>query len=375
MREGLYLCLFVTLLTFVLDSSRADLSSSPEFQDALQSLSQGEPSLGVQKLEFLLNKNDPSLSGSDKEQITLLLLEAQVRSKNHKQALALIAQYPALQQTKIGQFWNAMALVENGQLSKATPTLKELNLDLESPCQNWATLTLARISAQQNELEIAINILQPLLASYKPAIVTRAQLTGAEIYLQNGLVQEAQTILNLHPIEHQLAPNQINFLRARIAMLQSNFPKAISYLEQLRKTEELAFKDIHQEATLLLGDAYLANGQKQEAITHWLHLIKHHPNDNFLPQTFEKLDKIGAFTIPEISQYGRPGLSLWNSRPRHFHCYLDSNSVCSNRLFAGSHTSSIRRGSKKHRHWSFVGSNGCTGIHHLSNPRFVGRPS
>ena len=308
MREGLYLCLFVTLLTFVLDSSRADLSSSPEFQDALQSLSQGEPSLGVQKLEFLLNKNDPSLSGSDKEQITLLLLEAQVRSKNHKQALALIAQYPALQQTKIGQFWNAMALVENGQLSKATPTLKELNLDLESPYQNWATLTLSRISAQQNELEIAINILQPLLASDKPAIVTRAQLTGAEIYLQNGLVQEAQTILNLHPIEHQLAPNQINFLRARIAMLQSNFPKAISYLEQLRKTEELAFKDIHQEATLLLGDAYLANGQKQEAITHWLHLIKHRPNDNFLPQTFEKLDKIGAFTIPEISQ----NLAQWS---------------------------------------------------------------
>ncbi len=302
LREGSFLSLSFALLAFWPNLSRADLASSNEYQQAIQSLTEGTPSLAAQKLEFLLNNDDASLTGADKEKITLLLLESQIRSGNHHQALELFDRYPALQQLKDAQFWKAMALVESKQLDKAESILKKLSSDPESSYQNWTTLTLSRIQAKHEELETALVNLQPLLTSDDPETASWAQLTGAEIYLQHDKVLEAQALLNLHPIKGQAALNLHDFLLARIALLQADYAKAISYLEQLRKNEEPSARELHQKAALLLGDALLSDGQNEKAIQHWLHLIKHHPDDSLLPLAFEKLAKSGSFTQAEVAR-------------------------------------------------------------------------
>lgn len=302
------LCLTVALLALKPGFSRAESTSSADFQEALQALSEGTPSLAAQKLELLLSQNDPSMTGAEKERIILLLLEALVRSEKYQAALTLFTQYPALQSIKTARFWNAMALAESDQLTKATTILNELKSDPEFQYQSWVVLTLSRIRAKRAELKTALSILQPLLSSSDQETVVHAQLTGAGIHLQQGQVQEALALLKLHPIEDQIAPERKSFLLARIAMLQSDFPKAISHLEKLRKSEDPANRYIHQQAVLLIGDACLADGRKQEAITHYLHLIKHHPDDKFMPTAFEKLAESNAFDLAEVVQ----NLSQWS---------------------------------------------------------------
>ncbi|NOY00366.1 MAG: tetratricopeptide repeat protein [Verrucomicrobia bacterium] len=308
LRECNFLCLTLALLSLPPNLSRAELASSKDYQQAIQVLTEGSPSLAAQKLEFLLNDDNPSLTGADKEKITLLLLESQIRCGNHQQALELFDRYPALQQLKDAQFWKAMALVESKQLDQAESILKQLSSDPESSYQNWITLTLARIQTKHEDLETTLVNLQPLLTSSDPETVSWAQLTGAEIYLQHDKALEAQALLNLHPIKGQAALNLHSFLLAQIALLQSDYTKAISYLEKLRKNEEPYARELHQKAALLLGDALLSDGQNEEAINHWLHLIKHHPDDSLLPLAFEKLAKSGAFTQAETAR----NLTQWS---------------------------------------------------------------
>ena len=309
LREGLRLCLVVTLFVIGTNFSRADLASSAEFRDAVQFLTEGMPSLAEQKLEFLLNEKDRQFTNPEKERITLLLLEALVRSGDNERALTLFSRTPTFQQRNNARFWQALALKKSDRIDEAETILKELIVDPKFQYLNWATLTLAQISANRHDLETVDKLLQPLLTSDQPKVVSQAQLTGAEFYLQHNQDQAALALLDLSPPykKSTRAQNSFRFLRARIAMLQSNFPKAIFYLEDFREVEDLGSRAIHEKAVLLLGDACAATGRKQDAIDHWLHLIENHPDNASLPLIFDKLTKTDAFSKPKVFQ----DLALW----------------------------------------------------------------
>ncbi len=284
--------------------SRAEPAVSIEFRDAVQALSDGAPSLAAQKLESLLKNSGQTFNDQKRQKITLLLLQALVRAGKNEQALLLFSEQTTLQQNKTAQFWNALALTENGQNPEAQRLLQLLIAEPAFQYRDWGTLALAQNLAAQGNSKKAHGLLKSLLNSPQPGIAARAQLLGAEFYLQQQQSEAALALLNSRPnsTSPDAPPDALRFLRARIAMQMGDFPKAISYLESFRKNENPASQSIHQKAVMLLGDACLSVNQKQEAIRHYLHLIKDHPDSPLLPSAFDELAQIEAFSLPELSQ-------------------------------------------------------------------------
>ncbi|MFK5920674.1 MAG: tetratricopeptide repeat protein [Verrucomicrobiota bacterium] len=291
----------------LLNPGFSSAETSTEFRDAVQSLSDGRPALAAQKLERLLNQDGPSTGQQDRQQTFQLLLEALVRDGKYEQAIALFSLHDELQKSNSSRFWNALALTENGNLASAQKEFQQLLTEDDfkhHPYHEWATLALAQNQARQKKLIEARDLLKPLLDTTDPEMSARVRLTGAQFELQNQDVAAATILLGSHENDSQslIDQNAFLYLRARIAMQSSDFPKAIAYLENLRKNENPAFQSTHQKAVLLLGEAYLAIKQKEQALSHFLHLIKDHPDTPFLYQAFDQLLQNGALSKTEIHQ-------------------------------------------------------------------------
>ncbi|MCF6314564.1 MAG: tetratricopeptide repeat protein [Verrucomicrobiales bacterium] len=308
----LELSLSITFGMFSLSHGQA--APVPERLDILQAFQQGHHTLAAQKLELSLNDNEHSLNPQQSQELTLLLLEALVRSQHHQQALALIAKHPELQQSQVGQFWTALALISNRQYAQAHKKLTPLVADKKFSHQASASIALAKALAAQNQLSQAQQLLSPLLQSPSASIAERARLLAADLYLHKGQTSSAEKILLATATTTTPKPPSSNqealiLLQARVSMQKGNFDTAIAHLEKIQNTEDPESQELHQQSTLLLAEALQAKRQPTEAVDQYLHLIKAHPDSAFLPKVFLKLSHFKASEFPELSQQ----LKLWST--------------------------------------------------------------
>ena len=279
------------------------------YSDGISALTQNKNAVASVRLEEVAKMD---LEKPAKLRVLTRLAEAKVRDSKFEEALALFAE-PGLAADPQASYWQALALLGNGQAGDAERILATLTTQKDHPHWAEATLTRSSLLIRFGAPDEAIAILSPLGGSEEEPFASRAKLRTAEIYLAQGRWDEIDGLLAGFQSPDAQRSLQLDYLRARSSLGKQDWATALGLFEKLSEPDTLAKlpPNIRDGASIGLARALYHSGDSETAIPLLYSYIDSNPDSPNLSTAFELLEEIGVFEADTLDER----LVNWGNSP------------------------------------------------------------
>ncbi len=240
---------FATLLTAGHLAVAEGLEKAPEFRAAEAALKDGLPAVCGLKATRLLTET--GFSEEERTRLAALAVEGWVRAGEGRRAMAVLQQHLIPDQT----FWQAQALLLNGEGGKATQLLIEQR-DAQK-LTSRGRLLLARLLLSQDQDVVVRELLESLQADPDADIRKQARLILDEADLIAGRQNSALARLNEESARHE---PMVRYLRARAELEGGRSEEGRRLLQDIL-ADASGGEQVHHAATLLLAKSILEEQQ------------------------------------------------------------------------------------------------------------------
>lgn len=313
-------------LSAVDGAEKAPLATTPldqirDYQDALQASERAvvynSDSLfevaGV-KYERVLKDSKLKLSDADRKHVTVLLVEAWLRSTQPQKAKDFLDLNQDLEERL---YWLAQAYLGLHQYEQAELSISEY-LKLGGKLQPYAKLTLGKALVGQGKDHQAKEVFRELTSNPSTSIAEAAQQYWNETEIATGRAAEVISRLG----EEVLDPD-LEFLRAEALLVIGEARKAEKTLLRLRDIKESLPKDLMDAIQLRLVQADALQNDFKGAGKRLLKFLNQDEDTQFIEQAFELFNLYVSRTeidpIESLSEWAaisdppaRQQLALWN---------------------------------------------------------------
>ncbi|MFC4993413.1 tetratricopeptide repeat protein [Rubritalea tangerina] len=259
------------------------MESIVPYQRGVQALADHLPELAVER--FAEAYKIKGLADAQNREILYRLTEAQVRANQPDQALVTLNS-KFFKDHPEREFWIAQALAAQGNYREAISHFQKL--DPKSIYSNDATLSLASLQLALGERDAAIANYLKAIDSEDPITKLKATTTLAEIYIEDGQLDKAKTLIQTIPEESKSSVLKL-VLEAQLSLNSKQYQDAIAQFSAFFAEDEKLHPRLYQIALIGLADARMASGQTQEAILGLTSFIEEHQDSPILLPVFERL--------------------------------------------------------------------------------------
>jgi TolA-binding protein len=274
----------VVLLLGISHAARGDISR--ELAEASKPLTDGVPEVAVVRLQALLKQN---LSEADWRATAEKLLQALVAANQTTEAFNLLAD-PRLGQSSSANFLRAQLLASSHRKAEALPLYQQIAADQNSALRADALFGAAEMQRALGRTDEALQTFSQLFRDPKWSV--RAQLRGAELYLEKSDAANARRLLEKVRPTTAAEKRERHFLRGRLEMVLHRPDRAIGIFESVLKNPEGAAHETLTAALFALADAHLQLRTPESGDDVLENFIEHRPADVDLARIFAKLDEL-----------------------------------------------------------------------------------
>jgi len=274
----------VCLLSLLAQFAHADISS--EIAEASAPIAEGVPEVAIVQLQALLNNNLPE---AEWRAVVEKLAEAQIAAKQPESALVLLAD-SRVRELPSAEFWRAQAFASLRRWAEALPLYEQLASDERSTFRSAATFGAAETLRALGRRDEALRKFTLLIHDKEWA--TRAQLRGAELYIETGDAAGARRLLEEIQPTTVAERRERRVLRGRLELIQRRPERAIGIFQGLLKRPEGAAHSTLIAAVFGIAEAQVQLKTPEIADDVIEQFIDRHPADPDLPVLFAKLDEL-----------------------------------------------------------------------------------
>jgi TolA-binding protein/thioredoxin-like negative regulator of GroEL len=274
----------VCLLSLLAQFAHADISS--EIAEASAPIAEGVPEVAIVQLQALLNNNLPE---AEWRAVVEKLAEAQIAAKQPENALVLLAD-SRVRELPWAKFWRAQAFASLRRWAEALPLYEQLASDERSTFRSAATFGAAETLRALGRRDEALRKFTLLIHDKEWA--TRAQLRGAELYIETGDAAGARRLLEEIQPTTVAERRERRVLRGRLELIQRRPERAIGIFQGLLKRPEGAAHSTLIAAVFGIAEAQVQLKTPEIADDVIEQFIDRHPADPDLPVLFAKLDEL-----------------------------------------------------------------------------------
>jgi TolA-binding protein/thioredoxin-like negative regulator of GroEL len=274
----------VCLLSLLAQFAHADISS--EIAEASAPIAEGVPEVAIVQLQALLNNNLPE---AEWRAVVEKLAEAQIAAKQPESALVLLAD-SRVRELPSAKFWRAQAFASLRRWAEALPLYEQLASDERSTFRSAATFGAAETLRALGRRDEALRKFTLLIHDKEWA--TRAQLRGAELYIETGDAAGARRLLEEIQPTTVAERRERRVLRGRLELIQRRPERAIGIFQGLLKRPEGAAHSTLIAAVFGIAEAQVQLKTPEIADDVIEQFIDRHPADPDLPVLFAKLDEL-----------------------------------------------------------------------------------
>jgi TolA-binding protein/thioredoxin-like negative regulator of GroEL len=274
----------VCLLSLLAQFAHADISS--EIAEASAPIAEGVPEVAIVQLQALLNNNLPE---AEWRAVVEKLAEAQIAAKQPENALVLLAD-SRVRELPWAKFWRAQAFASLRRWAEALPLYEQLASDERSTFRSAATFGAAETLRALGRRDEALRKFTLLIHDKEWA--TRAQLRGAELYIETGDAAGARRLLEEIQPTTVAERRERRVLRGRLELIQRRPERAIGIFQGLLKRPEGAAHSTLIAAVFGIAEAQVQLKTPEIADDVIEQFIDRHPADPDLPVLFARLDEL-----------------------------------------------------------------------------------
>jgi outer membrane protein assembly factor BamD (BamD/ComL family) len=257
------------------------------------------------RLQALLNKDLPE---ADWRAVAEKLAQAQVAAKEPEATLVLVAD-ARVRELPWAKFWRAQALACLHRWADALPFYEELASDERSPLHNAAIFCTAEMLRALGRREQALAQFKLLFRDREWS--TRAQLGGAELFIDMNNAPDAQRLLAEMKPAAVGDRRERRVLRGRLELILHRPERAVGMFQALLKRPEGTAHPTLIAALVGIAVAHLQLKTPEAGDDVLEQFIDRHPADPDLPVLFAKLDEL----YRSEHKPSRNELEKWVRRP------------------------------------------------------------
>lgn len=263
-------------------TAQGALEDEKLYLEARDAMAMGLPSVAAIKAKALLNDTEVNLTAEEGALVAELAVEGWTRAGEPDLVLEQLKRDPKPQGTI---FWRGQALLQKGEIEAAETVLREWPRAGRKAEQ--ARLALALVFQAQGREAVARRELKELRQSEDEELARRARLMFNESELTVG---REQVVLDRLSREIDANGGDVSLLQARALFQSGRVGEAEARLEKILKGAAGGAR-LHQQATLLQAEIWLANEQPATAQEMLLKFLSTGSEPEFRAEAFEVLER------------------------------------------------------------------------------------